>query len=217
MFGLTFPRRRTSPPSPRRTTPSLEILEGRDCPSYLTLNLTPGLLQNVTLSGDLTCAPNVAYQTGDLTCAPNVAYQTIDLHGRVPCHTQVQTDANGHYCITLQATGLGEITATADDGSSNTATVAMASPPPVVTKFVSWDNSGIWTFIGKVVAPPNAGLTATIDDGATLQNNPVKLRPDGSFIYSVRLNPAVDPGRICTLTATDCWGQTDTGTEIINY
>jgi hypothetical protein len=75
----------------------------------------------------------------------------------------------------------------------------------------------MWTFTGQIVAPPNAGVTLTLDDGATLQGNQVTLRPDGTFAYSIQLNSAVDAGQLYLATATDCWGQSTTVMEAMPY
>ena len=198
MFGLVSRPRRTSP-SPRRRLLFLEQLEARDCPSSLTLNLIPGTMKNVTLSGDL-------------AGAANNAGQTIQFNGQVSGKTT--TDANGHYSITLQATGLGQITATDADGSSNSATVMLASPPPTIQNFTVSDSYGVWTFSGQVLAPPSSTISLVLNDGGTFKNTQVTVGAGGNFSYSVQLN-SVD-NTLVNCTATDQWGQSFTVVTIVS-
>ena len=100
------------PTSPRHSssqTPSLE-----------SLNLTPNSPNSVTLSGDL---------TGE----PNVVNQTIDFGGSIPAGTNVFTDANGHYSLTVTGASQGTITAQTMDGYSNVASAYFTPPTPSLT------------------------------------------------------------------------------------
>ena len=84
------------PVSPRRSSPfrsrlRLEVLELRDCPSTVSLNLTPGTNPYVTLSGSL-------------TDTDQVANQRIDFSGPFAGTPYTTTDTDGNFLVTLQAT-----------------------------------------------------------------------------------------------------------------
>src|SRR5262245_3274937 len=118
MLGV-LSRRRAS--APRACRPlGLETLEDRNSPSTLTLSVTYGSGRNVTLSGTLSDHPNPGGQTINFAgkvsgAAVTSAQASVPGLGDV---TVLAADGSSHlavgvYSVTLQATGLGDVTAQA--------------------------------------------------------------------------------------------------------
>jgi hypothetical protein len=155
----------------------------------VTLNVTPGTMNNVTLSGQVS--------------GLNVGGQTIDFGG--PVNGSTTTNADGTFCVTLPASGMGTFQAWADNGLSNVATATLSTPAPTITNFGVSDSFGVWTFTGAIEAPPTSNITVTLNNGVTLQNQIVTLNSNNTFSYSVTLTSA-DNGLV-TCYATDQWNQ----------
>jgi hypothetical protein len=171
----------------------LEALEGRDCPSTISLSVAYGTQRNITLSGQVT---NAAHPAG----------LTVQIAG-VASGTTV-TDANGNYSITLPAVQLGTVTAATTDGQSNTAQAMLAGAPPQIVNF-TWTlgSTGLSTFSGQVLDASAPGLTVNFGgEPVSMQNQHVTVDADGWFYFTIRLNgTATDNGEV-TATVTDWWG-----------
>jgi hypothetical protein len=195
MFGIwTRPRpkyRRAPRPSVRLY---LERLETRECPSTLSLSVAYGTQRNVTLSGQL-------------TNAPNVGGQTIRIWG-VASGTAV-TDASGNYSVTLTASGLGQVSAATADMHSNTAHVMLTDTAPTISNFVATESSGdIWTFSGHVsYSHRMQGLTVTFGGQvASLQGQTTTVNASGYFTFTIQLNGTMGDNGMATAVIDDSWG-----------
>ncbi|MFO0879317.1 MAG: hypothetical protein U0840_18380 [Gemmataceae bacterium] len=143
MLSLHSPRR----PGIATFRPTLETLEERVTPTgrlpvgpplppmNLTLNVSYGVGRQVTLSGDLMGSGDVA----------NVA---ISITGSAT--GQTSTDADGEYSLTVEASNLGMVTATAGDGLAS-AWSEITDEPPVITDFEAIEGADrVWTFRGTL-------------------------------------------------------------------
>jgi hypothetical protein len=193
---LRFLTRRPKPASvgARRARLELERLEGRDIPSTLTLNVTYDAGRTVTLSGDLTNTPNPA---GHL----------IQLYGQASGSTI--TDANGHYSITLKASGLGKVGAVLRDDFSTYATATLTDTAPVITSFQAIEEQNhIWEFKGTVTWNRPFG-SMIIDFGGqpvSIQNQSTTAKSTGSFDLCLQLNGKSTDNGTVGCWALDCWG-----------
>jgi len=128
--------------------------------------------------------------------------RTVTLSG-VVSGTAV-TDAQGHYSVTLQASGLGTINATVADPwgqVSNQATYSLSSATPSIMDFVAIHMGGNqWKFKGKVIDEYAPGLTVTF--GGLLQGSTAIVQNDGTF----ELIRTVFGDGEATAQVTDWWG-----------
>jgi hypothetical protein len=182
-----FARARSNSPS-FRFRPTLEALEGRDCPSALTLNVTKLTLRNVTLSG----------QFSD----PNPGGVTINFTG---VYTgSAGTAADGSYSVNVTATSLGTITAAASD-TGVTVQATITDTAPVINNFQAVRVvNNTFTISGTVSDPQVAGTVVTFSGLPDMNGHTITVRADGSFSFAVDLTP----GEFGTLNAqaTDAWG-----------
>jgi hypothetical protein len=191
MFSLLLPRRRSSSVS-TSFRPNLESLEQRDVPSTLTLNVAYSTGTNVILSGTL-------------TGAANPANHTINLSGEVG--GQAITDANGRYQITLQAMGLGDVSAADADGTSNTATATVADTSPNITNFNASEGPyGIWTFSGHVDYRSTDLTIYFAGQPISLRGMSTDVDANGNFSVTVQLNHTQSDNGWEYVYAVDAWG-----------
>ena len=185
-----------APPPPWRSRfarPLLERLEERDTPSTLTIGVTYGAGRGVTLSGDL-------------SGAPYVAGQMIMLNG--PVTTQVTTDTNGHYSVTLQASGLGTVTARTYDNSAS-ASVTLTDVAPVLTDFEAIEGPDhVWTLKGDVsYSRPFTSMTVFFNGQPVSINGKVTYTDGtGHFEMLVTLNGTFSDNGTVYARAMDAWG-----------
>jgi hypothetical protein len=222
MFGLFRQRPRRKTPRPTRARLDLERLEGRDVPSRLTLSITPsGVDKTVTVSGDLRPDPvtsgpsptsafaplatNQAVSLDGVVTSPSVARQPIDLGGVV--QGSAVTDANGHFTLTLPATGLGTARAWTDDGSSNIATATLAVPPPIISGLIAAEEPTDWVISGHVTGYNPGSLTITLGGLASVRNLTVTVDAKGNFATAVHLSGTVQDDGFLSAVTTDVWGQ----------
>jgi hypothetical protein len=173
-----------------RYRPTFEALEGRDCPSTLTLAVAQTGMRNVTLSGHYS--------------DPNPGGVTINFTG--VCTGSAVTDANGNYSFNVTATGLGNVTAaTRDSGASTQATIT--DQAPTINNFQAVRVAcNTFTISGTVSNAQAAGMTVTLGGLPDMVGCTITVRADGTFSASFDLAK----GESGTLTAqtTDPWGLT---------
>lgn len=191
MFGTLFSSRK-SVKTPRRARPSLETLEGREVPASLSLAVTYGHAKSITLSGTL-------------TDHNNPSMQTINLTGKASGMTM--TNAQGQFSVTVDATELGNVTATVGDASAN-ATVTLTDVTPTLTLVADEGTSNIWSFSGEV-SSTRSRLGMTIEFGGlhTLTTAPTTLTDsDGEYEYIVMLNGLSSDNGTAQARAKTAWG-----------
>src|SRR5262249_5153297 len=104
-------------------------------PSTVTLSVTYNLGHSITMSGQL-------------SGAPNNAFQQIALGGMTVGYTT--TNSNGQFSATMMPGGLGVVTARKADGTSNTATFQLPDMPPQLQSFDATEGLGdVWTIEGS--------------------------------------------------------------------
>jgi hypothetical protein len=194
MFGLLLRKKKARPAGPpRRTRLGLETLEGREVPSSVTLNVTYGQGRSITLSGTL-------------SGAPNVANQPISIQGQAS--GRATTDSSGNYTITLTASGLGQVTATDADGSSNIATANLTDTAPVLLTFGGSEGSTEWTFSGTTsYGRYYSDLTVNFSGSVqSMQGKSTTVAGDGSFAYLIELNGTATDNGTVYVKVVDAWG-----------
>jgi hypothetical protein len=196
MFGLLSRRHEASPASTcaRFTRLNLERLETRDAPANLSLSVVYGTGTTVTLSGDLT---NTA----------NPANQAIQIVGKASGTTT--TDANGHYSITLQATGLGAVGAALANDNRVKATATLTDTAPVITSFVAIEEqNGVWEFRGTITYNRYFDSMTIYFGGQPidLQNKTTTANSSGSFDVCIQLNGLSSDNGNAAVWAVDPWG-----------
>lgn len=122
------------------------------------------------------------------------------------------TGSDGTFTLTTQASGLGDIQATAVDAwglQSSTASVTVASNAPVISQFTAVHVAGnVWTLQGQVTDEMAMTCEVTFGGLPTLVGKSATPGSDGWFYLTVQLQPGEDG--IATAQATDCWGLTST-------
>jgi hypothetical protein len=121
--------------APRLARPRLEVLEGREVPAALTLSVAYGMGRQITLSGTL-------------SDHPNPSLQTITICGRA--NALAMTNMQGQFSVTVEANGLGTVSATAADHSTNTPTVTLTDAPISLTLNAVEGAGHLWTLSGDV-------------------------------------------------------------------
>ncbi|MBI3410245.1 MAG: hypothetical protein HY040_18035 [Planctomycetes bacterium] len=192
--------------STSRFRPTLEALEARDCPSgngggygggasppTITLQVQNLDQNTIVLSGRVTDA-----SPGGLTVK----------FGGVYAGTCV-TNADGTFSKTVAAASVGTESAVTKDSASLVSNVALAqvhSNAPQIVDFVASHTTGnIWVLTGKVIDESPGGLTVYLN-GMGLNNAAVTVNSDGTFSYTVQLDPNADG--IITAVTTDWFGLT---------
>jgi hypothetical protein len=195
-----------APPPPWRSRfarPLLERLEERDTPSTVTIAVTYGTGRNVTLFGDVSGAP----------CN---AGQMVMISG--PATGQAPTDSNGHYSITLQAAGLGTVTARTGDNSAS-ASVTLTDVAPVISDFEAIEGPDhIWTLKGDVsYSRPFDALTVFFNgQPVSITGKVTYTDGTGHFEMQITLNGTISDNGTVYAKAMDAWGTySDPVAEII--
>lgn len=176
MFRLLSPSRHRPFPAARARSVrlGLEALETRDCPSTLSMGVTYGNQNSITLAGQL-------------TNTPTPAGQTVVFNGQAAGSTT--TDANGNYSITLLANGVGNVYAGTRDGQSNVAQVTLTDAAPEIDDFAATPESkNLWVFTGHVTDRTAAGLVVHFGGLASLNGLTATTDSNGDFSLTVQLN-----------------------------
>src|SRR5262245_36128018 len=199
MMLALFRRPRRAKPAARRppARPRLELLEGRNCPS------TP-----------FVCGLTVAQAGGHLVRVTGVVRNEVPSGCVVTLGGQVSGTAtpnmSGAFDVTLEASGLGTITAQATNCQGQTGNVAsavLANAPPNITSFsVTPSGSNYYVFSGTVSDEHAEGLTVTItaEPAVGLQPFSITVGPDGHFSCQMPSWP-FQPGLVFA-DCTDAWG-----------
>jgi hypothetical protein len=184
--------RKDASPRTRSVRPSLEALETRDCPSFLTLSVNYGHQRDVTLSGKL-------------SGTPTPAGQSVQLSGEV--NGTAITDANGNYSLTLQAAGLGQVLAQTADHLSNIARAILYDNAPMISSFFGVEGADdVWTFTGTVNYRDPLGLTIDFGGIRSLNGQTTTVDSTGHFSFTIQLDgTSWDNGTVTAMT-TDWWG-----------
>jgi hypothetical protein len=160
-------------------------------PPFLSLSLSYGEQRWVTLSG--TVSDEVP---GGLT---------VTFTGVVS--SSITTNADGSFALTVQASALGDISATTADQwglTSNTETVTVTSNAPSIADFGGYEFSTGWLFEGVVSDESPGGLVVTF--GGVLAGYTATVSSNGNFSLHVNFTTHVD--EIATAQVTDWWGLT---------
>jgi hypothetical protein len=166
-----------------------------DNPS-LTLSVIYNGRTSVTLSGTVT----------DPAASP--AGLTVTFTG-VVAGTAV-TDSNGNFTLTTNAACLGVVDATTVDSlgnNSNTASVTLTAPAPVINDFTAVEGPGqIFTFSGTVTDQTPGGLSVGFGGIPALVGQSATTNGGGAFSLTVQLQDnGSDNGTAWAQTA-DWWG-----------
>jgi hypothetical protein len=186
------------PPATRPVgmTPGENFGPGGGGGPVITLNLTYNGRTSVTLSGTVT----------DNLCSPSGL--TVDLGGEVSVSTV--TNSSGYFSVTTNAAGLGTISASTVDAlgiASNTATVTVTSSAPTISNFTAAEAAGyLFTFTGTVTDASPAGLTVSFGGIPSLTNQTTTVASNGTFTFSIQLNPNGSDNGIATAQTTNWWG-----------
>ncbi len=204
MLGFS-PRSRSHPALPQRRgrvgrgtkassfRPNLEELEPRNCPSTISLSMTPPTAgsKQVALSGQVT---NTSSPGG----------LTVLLSGVVG--GTATTDANGNFTATLTASGQGAAYAATSDGQSNIAQVAVTDPGTVIDDFGAiTGTSNIFTFSGHVQGGYQ-GEVVNFGGLKDLEGQSATVDANGEFSLTVQLDGKTDDEGDAYAQATDAWG-----------
>ncbi len=168
----------------------VEALETRDCPSTgPSLTFTASLLFNntVMLSG-------MVLDPHPMTCA--VTFSGV-------ASGSVYPDFTGGFHLMTTATGLGTVTAQAEDDQdlfSNPAQQILTSPAPTLTLSRSYGAGNAVTLSGQVTGGSVGGCLIALG-GAV--NGTVTADGNGNFSYTTT---SWSPGTV-TAQTTDAWGQ----------
>jgi carbon monoxide dehydrogenase subunit G len=141
----------------------------------------------LTLNWDLV-TQNEVLLYGKVT-APTASGLTVTLTGVVSGTTV--SDANGDFSVTLNASGVGNVSATLADvwnQVSNPASVTVSEPPPSFDSFKATNTSGTtWTFSGVVCDETPAGNTVSFSGTPSVSGKTCKTQNDGSFSLTITL------------------------------
>ncbi len=123
------------------------------------------------------------------------------------------TDASGMFSLTLTATGLGTVTASATDAAghaSNSPLFTLKSVAPHIENFFcSEQPDGWYRFSGQVYDESPNGLTVSFGGAPiTLQGDSCQVLLDGSFAIRIKLNGTQTDEGTATAVVTDWWGLT---------
>ena len=186
MFGVRSRLRPSAArPAARRARLCLESLEGRDCPSALSLSAS-------VLPG------HVARLSGVLS-DPVPAGARVIFGGAVSGTTV--TDSSGRFSFSTTNAVLGSVSAYAVDlagAASNTATATLAVAPPTVTVAVTYGAHRTVTITGQVNDPDPGGRVVQFSG---VVDGSVVTHPDGTF--KLTTTPS-GPGTFFAST-TDRW------------
>ena len=212
MFGLfSRPASKTRPTAPApRARLSLTALESRDCPSGPGGGPTMGGSAPVITSFDVTYGEQRVVTLSGTVQDTNPAGLHVGFNGAASGTTT--TDSAGHFSLTLTATCLGNVSATATDSlnlMSAPASLTLTSQAPVISNFQGTEGAGdYWTFTGTVADESPLNLVVYFGGNpVSLQNQSVTVHSDGSFSFGVQLNGTLTDDGTATAQVTDWWGQ----------
>lgn len=163
-------------------------------PLSLSLSVSNVDHRTVTLWGTVV-DPNPGGNPGQLTVTFTGA-----------CEGSAVTNADGSYCVTVDANALGDIHATVNNSAdlgSNDAVATITCQAPTITIQVIHQTSNLYTLSGSVSAAPAEGLIVTISGFADLNGLTATVAADGSFSLTLALN-ASDCGLV-TAQVADWW------------
>lgn len=138
--------------------------------------------------------------------APSPGGLTVTITGQASGTTT--TAADGTFNIELQASALGNVSASTKDirgQASNVATATIQASAPVLSQFQATQNGTTWTFTGQVTACDAPGMTVTFGGIPQLQGQTVTVGKDDTFSFSITLPAGLDA--TATAFVTDWWGQ----------
>jgi hypothetical protein len=195
---LRRPSRKQAPSSPRPVRLFLEALEGRDCPSTITLNVTYAANRQVILSGQVAASGSGARAGSDTSGV------TVQISGAASGTTT--TNSGGSYSVTLTANSLGQVQAKTTDGLSNTATAILTVGTPVIQNFGATKGLlNYYTFSGQVTGDVTGGMVITFGgQSTTMDGRTAAVDANGYFSITVQI-PSNDLGTV-SATAMDWWG-----------
>lgn len=213
MLGLFSSRRSSSlPTGSRRPRLGLEYLEARDVPTTILPPAEGGSTRRIDTCGFLTI--NAIYGrgtsvtfVGDLLGVENDAYRTINISGKATGTTM--TDENGHYQITLNATGLGNVRAELADEPFIHADVELWDEAPVITSFDAIEGQdNVWRFRGTITYHRFLEDVTIYFGGApiSLQGKSVMVDDLGCFELVVILNGEGTDNGTATAQAVSPYG-----------
>jgi hypothetical protein len=143
---------------------------------------------------------------GQVTNTTSPGGLTVQLGGKV--NGTAATDANGNYSATLQASGLGVITAATTDGQSNVAQFTLVDTEAVITAFTDMHGSqSLYTFTGHV-AGGYEGEVVNFGGLHDLQGQSATVDANGNFSITVQLDGLADDNGFATAQTVDAWGIT---------
>jgi hypothetical protein len=182
----------------RRFVPVLEALEGRACPSSLSLSAATSSAGNkaISLSGQLS--------------DPNPGGYTIQFSG-VYSGSAV-TASDGTFSVESTATGLGTIQASVtvsggiDGPQTVTAQATLTDPGITITNFQAVNSGGgNYTFSALVNAQVLTGLPVSFSSTiSAVEGGTSTVQSSGYFYLTVTLAPGTH-GDVEAIV-TDCWG-----------
>jgi hypothetical protein len=176
----------------RHFRPTLETLEGRDCPSSMSFSVSEsGPNHTILLTGQVS-DPNPG------------AGLTIQFSGA--CNASTVTAADGSFFLSCPAATLGTITASATNGDNTicSAQAILNSKAPTIASFQAVRGvNNLYTFSGRVSDEFPGGLTVSFSGLEPLNGQTAIVGPDGSFSISVYL-PQGETGE-ASVQVADWW------------
>jgi hypothetical protein len=194
-------------PLARRVRPVLEWLEDRYCPTVPG----PGMASPVCEILNLTAVAGAGHtvQVSGSVVDQNPSACVVNLSGVVS--GSVSVEANGAFSTQVTATGLGQVTAVAQDNqqqiSSNQVSTQISAEQPVINNFAVFRNQNTtWTIQGQVADDQSAAAVPVLFGGpGNVQNMTVNTDANGNFCFAITINTAM-PSFTITAVATDSWG-----------
>jgi hypothetical protein len=194
----------------RRARPVLEWLEDRYCPSSMS-EITA--LSAVAKAG-------LTVQVSGTLVDQNPSACVVNLSGAVSGSVAVQAD--GSFSTQLTATGLGQVSAVAQDTQqqitmAQVSTSIEAEQPEIVNFAVVHNQTTTWTIQGQVIDAQSAAAVPVVFGGpGSVQNMTVNTDANGNFSVAVSISTTL-PSFTITAIATDSWGlQSDMVSVTVN-
>jgi hypothetical protein len=194
-------------PSARRARPVLEWLEDRYCPTIPGSSTAIPVCEILNLSAIAGAGHSV--QVSGSVVDQNPSACVVNLSGVVNGSVAVQ--ANGAFSTQVTATGLGQVTAVAQDNqqqiSSNQVSTQISAEQPVINNFaVVHNQNNTWTIQGQVADDQSPASVPVLFGGpGNVQNMTVTTDANGNFCVAVSITTTM-PSFTITAVATDSWG-----------
>jgi hypothetical protein len=178
------------------TPPPVTIITPTDASPFLQLGVTYGQQKQITLTGRL------------VDEAPGG--RTVTFSGAAS--GSVVTDQYGDFSITLTASTLGNVYASATDSGghqSNQAAVKLTSAVPKIVNFTAVEGENReFTFSGSVEDEWSWGLTVQFMGSVSSMNGQrVTVSADGTFTVIMQLNGTTSDNGNLYAGVSDWWGQ----------